>query len=131
AKGFETALRAFAEDCVANGCPFGDSADAVVTRIGDLLDDIDKKPLTSTRDDREVTESLAVMGIARSLYVKEYWPVLRQALTKAINDSDGTIPLGLPDAMDHRHADRPYSAQTHPNLAVHYPAQPTPPDPPP
>ncbi len=126
AKGFETALRAFAEDCVANGCPFGDSADAVVTRIGDLLDDIDKKPLTSTRDDREVTESLAVMGIARSLYVKEYWPVLRQALTKAINDSDGTILLGLADEMVDRKADGTYSNQTDANMAVNCVDKPTP-----
>lgn len=128
AKGFETALRAFAEDCVANGCPFGDSADAVVTRIGDLLDDIDKKPLTSTRDDREVTESLAVMGIARSLYVKEYWPVLRQALTKAINDSDGTILLGLADEMVDRKADGTYSNQTDANMAVNCVDKPTPQD---
>lgn len=126
AKGFETALRAFAEDCVANGCPFGDSADAVVTRIGDLLDDIDKKPLTSTRDDREVTESLAVMGIARSLYVKEYWPVLRQALTKAINDSDGTILLGLADEMVDRKADGTYSNQTDANMAVNCVDKPAP-----
>lgn len=126
AKGFETALRAFAEDCVANGCPFGDSADAVVTRIGDLLDDIDKKPLTSTRDDREVTESLAVMGIARSLYVKEYWPVLRQALTKAIDDSDGTILLGLADEMVDREADGTYSNQTDANMAVNCVDKPTP-----
>src|SRR5690606_1685517 len=129
AKGFETALRAFAEDCVANGCPFGDSADAVVTRIGDLLDDIDKKPLTSTRDDREVTESLAVMGIARSLYVKEYWPVLRQALTKAINDSDGTILLGLADEMVDRKADGTYSNQTDANMAVNCVDKPTPQNP--
>ncbi|MFS2295385.1 MAG: alpha/beta hydrolase [Actinomadura sp.] len=126
AKGFETALRAFAEDCVANGCPLGDSADAVITRIGDLLDDIDKKPLTSTRDDRKVTESLAVMGIARSLYVKEYWLVLRQALTKAINDSDGTILLGLADEMVDRKADGTYSNQTDANMAVNCVDKPTP-----
>ncbi len=80
AKGFETALRAFADDCVKSGnCPFGSSADAVIAKISSFLSATDKKPLTNTRDSRKVTESLAVMGIARSLYVKEYWPVLRQA----------------------------------------------------
>ncbi|WP_165970385.1 alpha/beta hydrolase [Actinomadura sp. 6K520] len=129
AKGFETALRAFAEDCVrTNNCPFGTSADAVIARISTFLAETDKQPLTSSRDSRKVTESLAVMGIARSLYVKEYWPVLRQALTQAMQNKDGTTLLGLADEMVEREADGTYSNQTDANMAVNCVDKPNPPD---
>ncbi|TDB99335.1 alpha/beta hydrolase [Actinomadura sp. 7K534] len=129
AKGFETALRAFAEDCVGTGnCPFGTSADAVIESISTFLAETDKQPLTSSRDSRKVTESLAVMGIARSLYVKEYWPVLRQALTAAMQNKDGTTLLGLADEMVEREPDGTYSNQTDANMAVNCVDKPNPPD---
>lgn len=75
AKGFETALRAFADDCVrSGGCPFGTTADTVIANIASFLAATDKKPLSSTRNSRKVTESLAVMGIARALYVRSTGP---------------------------------------------------------
>ncbi|MFA1546722.1 alpha/beta hydrolase [Actinomadura chokoriensis] len=129
AKGFETALRAFADNCVKSGnCPFGNSADAVVAKISSFLAAVDKKPLTSNRDQRKVTESLAVMGIARSLYVKEYWPVLRQALTQAMQNSDGTILLALADEMVERKPNGTYSNQTDANMAVNCIDKPNPSD---
>lgn len=128
AKGFETALRAFADDCVKAGCPFGDSADAVIARISAFLAQTDKQPHTNTQDSRQVTESLAVMGMARSLYVKEYWPVLRQALTQAMQNSDGTMLLALADEMVERKPDGSYSNQTDANMAVNCVDKPAPPD---
>ena len=129
AKGFETALRAFADDCVTTGgCPFGTSSDEVIAKISSFLSATDKKPLTNSRDSRKVTESLAVMGIARSLYVKEYWPVLRQALTQAMQKSDGTVLLALADEMVERKPDGTYSNQTDANLAVNCVDKPNPPD---
>jgi pimeloyl-ACP methyl ester carboxylesterase len=129
AKGFETALRAFADDCVkSGGCPFGTTADAVINKIASFLTATDKKPLTSTRDSRKVTESLAVMGIARALYVKEYWPVLRQSLTQAIQKSDGTYLLALADEMVERKANGTYSNQTDANMAVNCVDKPNPPN---
>ena len=129
AKGFETALRAFAGDCIKTGsCRFGDSVDAVLATVSSLLAKTDQTPLANTRDSRKVTESLAIMGIARALYVKEYWPVLRQALTKAIQDSDGTLLLALADEMVERKADGSYSNQTDANMAVNCVDKPNPPD---
>ncbi|MFB4308248.1 alpha/beta hydrolase [Actinomadura sp. GTD37] len=129
AKGFETALRAFAEDCVKSGnCPFGDTADAVIAKISSFLSATDKKPLPNTRDSRKVTESLAVMGIARSLYVKQYWPVLRQALTQAMQSSDGTLLLALADDMVERKPNGTYSNQSDANMAVNCVDKPNPPD---
>ncbi|SNS49516.1 alpha/beta hydrolase fold [Actinomadura meyerae] len=126
AKGFETALRAFADDCVKSGnCPLGATPDAVIARIESFLSATDKKPLPNTRDSRQVTESLAVMGIARALYVKEYWPVLRQALTQALG-GDGTVLLALADEMVERKPNGTYSNQTDANMAVNCVDKPNP-----
>ncbi|GAA4223309.1 alpha/beta hydrolase [Actinomadura meridiana] len=127
AKGFETGLRAFAEDCVKTGsCRFGDTADAVLVNISSLLAKTDKTPLKSSKDSRKVTESLVVMGIARALYVKEYWPVLRQALTQASQNSDGTMLLNLADEMVERKHDGTYSSQTDANMAINCVDKPSP-----
>ncbi|MFI0486013.1 alpha/beta hydrolase [Actinomadura sp. 9N215] len=129
AKGFETALRAFAADCIKAGfCRFGDSVDAVLASVSSFLTKTDKTPLKSTRDPRKVTESLAVMGIARALYVKEYWPVLRQALTQATQNSDGTMLLALADEMVERKPNGAYSNQTDANMAINCVDKPNPPD---
>lgn len=127
AKGFETALRAFADDCVkAGSCRFGDSVDAVLANVSSFLTKVDKTPLKNTRDSRKVTESLAVMGIARALYVKEYWPVLRQALTQATQNSNGTMLLALADEMVERKPDGTYSNQTDANMAINCVDKPNP-----
>ena len=63
ARGFETALRAYVQNCVDGGdCFLGDSVDAGLQRIADLLDEIDKKPLP-TRDGRTLEPGTAFLGI--------------------------------------------------------------------
>ncbi|WP_242613890.1 alpha/beta hydrolase [Actinomadura roseirufa] len=128
AKGFETAFRAFADDCVKSGrCPLGTSTDAALAKLTSFLAETDRKPLANTRDTRQVTEALAVMGIATALYLKEYWPLLRQALTQAIQKSDGTLLLSLADQMVERKSDGSYSNQTDANMAVNCVDKPNPP----
>ncbi|WP_030170153.1 alpha/beta hydrolase [Spirillospora albida] len=127
AKGFETALRAFAEDCVQKNCPLGTTPAAVLSTVDELQAKTDRTPLTSSRDQRKVTESLVTMGIARALYAKEYWPVLRQALTAAVQRSDGTMLLSLADEMVER-KDGSYSNQMDANMAVNCVDKPNPPD---
>lgn len=127
AKGFETAFRAFAEDCAKSAnCPLGTSADAAVSKIGAFLTATDKQPLANRRDTRKVTESLAVMGIATALYLKEYWPVLRQALAQAMQKSDGTLLLTLADQMVERKPDGSYSNQSDANMTVNCVDKPNP-----
>ena len=97
AAGFETALRAYVGNCVAQPqCPLGDDLDAGVERIGSFLDDLDAEPLPAGSG-RELTQSLGLYGIALPLYVESYWPVLDQALTQAF-DGDGVALLALADA---------------------------------
>lgn len=98
AGGFETALRAFAEDCVRQGgCFLGDSADAALDRIRGLLDELEEETLPTRDDDRPLTRGLGMIGIWLPLYVKSYWPVLTKALRAAIEEGDGADLLDLAD----------------------------------
>jgi pimeloyl-ACP methyl ester carboxylesterase len=129
AKGFETALRAFVADCVKRAdCPLGRSEDAALDKISTFLKQVDQAPLNNRQDARKVTESWATMGMATALYLKEYWAVLRQALTQALQQKDGTLLITLADQMIERKPDGTYSNQTEANMAVNCVDKPNPPD---
>ncbi|WP_433330118.1 alpha/beta hydrolase [Spirillospora sp. CA-294931] len=129
AKGFETAFRAFAADCVKGvGCPLGTSVQGATDKVAALLKKADQTPLTNSRDSRKVTESWAATGIAAALYAKEGWPVLRQALTQAMQRGDGTLLISLADTMVERKPDGTYSNQAEANMAVNCVDKPNPPD---
>jgi len=97
AEGFEQALQAFTADCVQqSSCPIGPSVEEGLADVSALLDSVDAQPL-QTSSDRELTQSLAVLGIATALYDRANgWPVLRDALAAAQN-GDGSILLFLAD----------------------------------
>jgi pimeloyl-ACP methyl ester carboxylesterase len=100
-QGFETALRAYVQDCVDDGCFLGDSLEEGLTRIKGFLAEVEKKPLP-TGEERELTEGLAMIGIWLPLYVKEYWGQLTTGLERAIEDGDGSVLLGLADMYTSR-----------------------------
>ncbi len=104
AEGFETALRSYVEACVAQpACPLGDDLEEGITRVQDFLTDLDEDPLP-TGSDRELTESLALYGIALPLYAPQLWTTLDQALTQAF-EGDGATLLALADAYWRRTPD--------------------------
>lgn len=120
-KGFETALRAFAADCLTRpACPIAaPNVDGALNKVSDLINSTDHKPLTSTTGDgRQVDSALTVLGIATGLYSKQTWPILRQALTQAVTSGDGTILLALGDQLVERRPDGTYSNQTESNMAI-------------
>ena len=101
AKGFQTALEAFIDDCVGRlVSPRQDKKEALA-RIDQLLDQIDRKPL-ETGSDRELTEGLASAGIAYPSTRESLWPRLRSALGSAIDDGDGSELLELADQYNSR-----------------------------
>lgn len=121
AKGFEVALRAFAEDCVKDtACPFTDrTVDGALREITDLLWRADQKPLKNDlADGREINESWTIIGIITPLYEREAWPLLRQALGRALKEGNGTDLLRMADLLVDRKPDGSYSNQTEANLAV-------------
>nr|WP_189182801.1 alpha/beta hydrolase [Microbispora rosea] len=121
AKGFEVALKAFVEDCLtSNSCPFKSrTVDGAMREISDLLTRADRQPLKNDLGDgRVVNEAWAVIGIATPLYERAAWPRLREALSKAINEGDGTDLLRMADLLVDRRPDGSYSNQTEANMAV-------------
>ena len=102
AAGFETALRAYVDDCVDGGdCVLGDSLDEGLATITQLLDDIDARPLPTDDDDRELEVGNAFYGLVLPLYSRDYWPLLTSALTDAL-DGDGSMLLRLSDLYNSR-----------------------------
>lgn len=102
ARGFETALTAYVESCVADGeCYLGGDVDTGLDRIGQLLDDLDREPLPAGDGDRLLTEGRAVYGIWAPLYDESYWGLLDSAVGSAL-EGDGTELLRLSDAYTSR-----------------------------
>jgi pimeloyl-ACP methyl ester carboxylesterase len=103
AAGFETALRAYVQDCVDEGdCVLGDSLEAGLDRIRQLLDDIDAEPLP-TDGDRELDVGNAFYGVVLPLYGRSFWPALTTGLEQAIG-GDGTLLLRFSDLYSSRGA---------------------------
>jgi pimeloyl-ACP methyl ester carboxylesterase len=91
AAGFQTALNAYVDNCVASGdCFLGDDRDAALATIDQLLDDIEEQPLP-TGTDRELEIGNALYGVITPLYSEDNWPYLDQALQEALDGSGATL----------------------------------------
>lgn len=111
AAGFDVALTAYLEDCVASGdCPLGDSVDGARERLIQLFEEIDANPLP-TGDGREVTEGLAFLGVVVPLYSRDTWSYLTTALNEAV-DGNGDTLLLLADAYTERTPDGTYPSNS-------------------
>jgi pimeloyl-ACP methyl ester carboxylesterase len=103
AAGFETALRAYVQDCVDEGdCVLGDGLEAGLDRIRQLLDDIDANPLP-TGGGRDLEVGNAFYGVVLPLYSRSLWPALTAGLEQAI-DGDGSLLLRFSDLYSSRGA---------------------------
>lgn len=110
AAGFESALRAYVTDCQAGAaCPLDGDVDDGLARIAQMFDRTRANPLP-TGTERELTSSLAFSGVAAALYAQTSWPLLTQALTKAIDAGDGSVLLQLADSYYGRGPDGTYSS---------------------
>lgn len=98
AKGFETALRSYVQNCVdAGDCFLGATLEAGITKIQDLLASIDATPLkTGDPEGRQLTIGLAFYGIVLPLYSEDNWPYLDDGLQDALK-GDGSTLLELAD----------------------------------
>ena len=108
AAGLERALRTYADACLSGpGCPLTGDTDTAVAQVAALLERAASAPLPA-EDGRELTPMLAASGIWLALYDDELWPVLTDALTRALTADDGTLLLLLADAMAGRQPDGSY-----------------------
>jgi pimeloyl-ACP methyl ester carboxylesterase len=98
AEGFERATRAWAQDCVNNGCPLGSSVDAVMAGVRDLLKRLDAHPVPMTDGRRsQLTEGWAATGIAQAMYDQSLWPTLTEAMRQVVDGNNGTLLMRLAD----------------------------------
>jgi len=89
AVGFETATRAYVQDCVDKGdCPLGSSVEAGMTRLRAFLKQVDAAPLP-LKDPyvKQLTEGWASLGLAGPMYDQGSWPDLTEALRAAFTGS--------------------------------------------
>lgn len=128
AGGFETALRAYVDNCVSgDSCFLGSQVDDGLATIVTLLDDIEEQPL-STGTDRELTVGLAFYGIIAPLYNRDYWVLLSQGLKAAIN-GDGSVLLQLADLYASRGPDGYTDNSAEANYAINCLDDPSAPEP--
>jgi pimeloyl-ACP methyl ester carboxylesterase len=108
--GFEGATDAFIKDCLSrNDCPFTGTLTEARTAITTTLQKAATTPLPQKdprkNDDRMITESLILVGIASSLYDDvDGWPKLRQAFTESAAGFGDTF-LQLADEYSGRNPD--------------------------
>ncbi|WP_019547865.1 alpha/beta hydrolase [Streptomyces sulphureus] len=117
--GFETAFRAFAEDCVGRtDCPLGTgSVKEAGERLAAFFKKTDAHPLKTDQKGRRLTESLATTGVIRAMYDEGSWPALREALKDA-QRGNGSSLLMLSDDYYERSPDGSYSNIMYANPAV-------------
>ncbi|MFJ8592521.1 alpha/beta hydrolase [Streptomyces sp. NPDC093598] len=121
--GFETAFRSFAKDCVRQAdCPLGGkgtSPERVGENLKAFFEKLDRRALaTGASGGRKLTESLATTGVIAAMYDERSWEQLREALTTAMKENDGSGLLVLSDSYYERDADGAYSNLMFANAAV-------------
>ncbi|MEV7860832.1 alpha/beta hydrolase [Streptomyces hirsutus] len=121
--GFETAFTAFAKDCVRQSdCPLGDrntSSEEAGRNLKEFFAKTDAQPIpTGDADGRELTESLATIGVIAAMYDEGAWPLLRKALTAAMKENNGAGLLALSDSYYERDAEGEYANLMFANAAV-------------
>ncbi|MCX2923173.1 alpha/beta hydrolase [Streptomyces sp. NEAU-W12] len=121
--GFDTAFTAFAKDCVRRSdCPLGDrdtGPEEVGANLKEFFGKTDARPVpTGDADGRELTESLATIGVIAAMYDEGAWPLLRKALRAATKENDGAGLLALADSYYERDADGEYANLMFANAAV-------------
>ncbi|MBX3195530.1 MAG: alpha/beta fold hydrolase [Microbacteriaceae bacterium] len=107
--GFESALRAYMDDCQANdsNCPFSGGTDAGMQQVRQLLEGVDAQHLVAS-DGRVLDSATVGTGLAYNLYSDSYWP----DLTQMFNDlyaHDPESSFANADGYNGRNSDGSYA----------------------
>ena len=91
-RGFETALRAYVEDCLTRkDCPLSGGVDGAMAQIGEQLDAVDAEPLTGS-DGRMFSSGTMLTAIITPLYSQSMWGYLDDLFASV---ADGNADVGL------------------------------------
>jgi pimeloyl-ACP methyl ester carboxylesterase len=108
AKGFESAMRAYLEDCIGReGCPFQVGVESAMSQIGSLLESLQSSPL-SAPDGRQLGAGTMFIAIILPLYNQENWPYLDQLFSEVMSGETETAFL-LADSYNGRNPDGSYA----------------------
>jgi pimeloyl-ACP methyl ester carboxylesterase len=93
AVGFETATRAYVQDCVGRGdCPLGNSLDSGMQKLRDFLKQLDTRPLPLADPNvKALTEGWGSLGVAYAMYDSGLWSQLTDALRSAFGGNAGPL----------------------------------------
>lgn len=95
-RGFETALRAYATDCLTREeCPLSGDVDAAMAQIGAQLDAVEAEPLTGG-DGRMFSSGTMLTAIITPLYSPSMWSYLDE-LFASVADGNADVGLALAD----------------------------------
>jgi pimeloyl-ACP methyl ester carboxylesterase len=110
AVGFETATRAYVQDCVGRGdCPLGNSLNAGMQKLRDFLKQLDTSPLPLADPYvKALTEGWASFGVAYPMYDQGLWPQLTDALRSAFGGNGGPL-MTLADSYAERTSNGVYA----------------------
>lgn len=111
AEGFERATTAFVEYCVSEGdCPLGDDTDTAKAAIPELLAELSENPLPVSNDTiTELNDAWAFWGIIVAMYSEDFWPILKNSLSDAIDNGRGDSLMFLANVYFSRNATGSYS----------------------
>jgi pimeloyl-ACP methyl ester carboxylesterase len=124
-QSFQKNLDAWSAQCkTSSQCQFGRSGDPEA-KISQLLQRIDATPMTV--GSRQLTRSLAIIGIITPLYDPSSWGFLDQGLTAA-EQGNGSLLLQFSDIYLARHADGSYDNENDANYAINCLDRPVPKD---
>jgi hypothetical protein len=101
-------------------CPLGhgSNVNAGLAKLQSLFNQTEQHPLANgLGDGRPANESLISGGVVSALYSKQYWPILRTALTNAFA-GDGTLLIELSDVLTERNHNGTYSNLIEANMAI-------------
>ena len=108
-RGFQTAIRRFAEGCArAARCPLGSSTSAVIGGINRLLARLERSPLP-TDSGATLVQAEATTALFFGMYSTDLWPLLEDALASA-QRGDGTDLAGLAAIANQRTGPTSYSS---------------------
>jgi pimeloyl-ACP methyl ester carboxylesterase len=124
-KSFQKNLDAYAAGCQARtSCQFGRSGN-LEGKISALLQQLDNSPMHV--GSRELTRSLAIIGIITPLYDPSTWTYLDQGLSAAAQ-GNGSLLLQFSDLYLARHPDGTYDNENDANYAINCLDRPVPSD---
>ncbi|WP_348786739.1 alpha/beta hydrolase [Leifsonia sp. NPDC080035] len=108
AEGFESALRAYLKDCLAQkDCPFSGTVDDGMKTISQLLASVEQSPIRNS-DGRELGANTLVTAIIYPLYDATAWSYLSSMFAQVMK-GNASAAFTLADGYNSRNSDGTYS----------------------